>query len=265
MTDAKNVGNGFRPHPQTVAEKVVAVLRQPLFTFSFQIAAMGKSEPPVQEASQNEQKKAKEKSQNRMVLATPPAPDKPKVKQNPAAKGKSHAGLFTPLRNQEEFEKILFVLRACETHGHREFAKVLRVERVGNGSRLIATDGRRLHVAEIRSGIKPGDYKPLATKDEVRLGEPIRDTQFPDWERVVPDDAELKGCFHPVSFGRRDAKRMGDAFERLSGEKVNPKYLADLTKKPWMVYRRKEKGKALLLKEYGTKMKAYAVIMPLAS
>ena len=265
MTNAKNVGNGFRPRPQTVAEKVVAVLRQPLFTFSFQIAAMGKSEPPVQEANQNEQKKAKEKSPNRMVLTTPAAPDKPKVKQNTETESKGDTGLFTPLHNQEEFEKILFVLRACEIHGYREFAKVLRVERTRNGSRLVATDGKRLHVAEIRARIKPGDYKPVATKDAVRLGEPTRNTQFPDWERVVPDDAELKGCFHPVSFGRRDANRMGDAFQRLSGEKVNPKYLADLTKKPWMVYRRKEKGKALLLKEYGAKTKAYAVIMPLTS
>jgi len=264
MTNAKNVGNGFRPHPQTVAEKVVAVLRQPLFMFSFQITTTGKSEPPIQ-VNQTERKRTEVKSQSHTARAKPPNPDKPKVKQNPATEGKSHAGLFTPLRNQEEFEKILFVLRACETHGHREFAKVLRAERAGNGSRLIATDGRRLHVAEIRAKIKPGDYKPLATKDEVRLGEPIQNAQFPDWERVVPDDAELRGCFHPVSFGRRDARRMGDAFERLSGEKVNPKYLADLTKKPWMVYRRKEKGKALLLKEYGTKMKAYAVIMPLAA
>jgi len=260
----KNADNGFAPNRQTVAEKVLAVLRQPLFTFSFQIATTGKSEPPIQ-VNQTERKKTEWKKRDHAARAKPPNPDKPKVKQNPVAEGKSHAGLFTPLRNQEEYEKILFVLRAYETHGHREFAKILRVERMKNGSRLIATDGRRLHVAEIRAKIKPGDYKPLATKDEVRLGEPIQNAQFPDWERVVPNDAELKGCFHPVSFGRRDAKRMGDAFERLSREKVNPKYLADLTKKPWMVYRRKEKGKALLLKEYGTKMKAYAVIMPLAA
>jgi len=260
----KTADNGFPPNRQTVAEKVMAVLRQPLFTFSFQIATTGKSEPPIQ-VNQTERKRTEGKSQSRMAQAKPPNPDKPKVKQNPATKGKSHAGLFTPLRNQEEFEKILFVLRACEMNGYREFAKVLRVERAGNGSRLIATDGRRLHVAEIKARIKPGYYNPVATKDEIRLGEPIQNAQFPDWERVVPNDAELKGCFHPVSFGRRDAKRMGDAFERLSGEKVNPKYLADLTKKPWMVYRRKEKGKVLLLKEYGAKTKAYAVIMPLAS
>jgi len=137
----KNADNGFAPNRQTVAEKVMAVLRQPLFMFSFQITTTGKSEPPIQ-VNQTERKRTEGKSQSRVARAKPPNPDKPKVKQNPAAKGKSHAGLFTRLRNQEEFEKILFVLRACETHGHREFAKVLRVEHAGNGSRLIArTEG----------------------------------------------------------------------------------------------------------------------------
>jgi hypothetical protein len=44
-----------------------------------------------------------------------------------------------------------------------------------------------------------------------------------------------------------------------------PNYLADLTKKPWVVYSQMEKRKALLLKEYGAKRETYAVIMPLAA
>jgi hypothetical protein len=57
--------------------------------------------------------------------------------------------------------------------------------------------------------------------------------------------------------------RIDQTFTKLSGEKVNPKYLMDLRNKSWVIYCQKEKQKALILKEYGA-YETFAVIMPLA-
>jgi len=175
------------------------------------------------------------------------------------------AGVFNSIHNKEEFEKILFVLRARERCGGRGFAEVLHVERAESGSRLVATDGKRMHVTEINARVKPGDYKPIATKDVIRLGKPVSGVQFPNWKRAVPADTLQRGCINPDNTAAGEGSPVYRSFVRQTGEKVNPKYLADLTEKPWAVYGQKEKGKAVLLKERGAKLETYAVIMPLAA
>ena len=264
----KITGDGFTPRGRTVAEKVVAALRQPLLTFAFPETKARKPEfPPHEKPVGHEKPMVREKTgkEEAKGAAQPRPPDGTAGRRTAAAERDVAMGLLTPLRDPEGFEKILFVLRARERNGHREFAKVLRVERIRNGSRLVATDGRRLHVAEIRARIRPGDYKPVATKDVVRLGEPIGNTQFPDWERAVPKDAMVCGCFNMGTRVKGKTNHAHEAFEKATGEKVNPRYLADLTKNPWVVYRQKEKRKALLLEERGSRMRTYAVIMPLSS
>jgi hypothetical protein len=156
------------------------------------------------------------------------------------------------------------VLRACDKNGIRDFTSVLHVESSKKGSVLVATDGKRMHVAEIRTRLRAGNYKPQVSRDEVRLGMPVPNVQFPKWERVVPKDIIICGSFNPSNIPKRETDRIREFFKKLSGENVNPKYISDLTENPWVVYRQREKGKPLLLKEYGTAIKAYAVIMPLA-
>ena len=250
---ANSVNGGFH---KTALEKLLSVLRQPLFSLPSQAAEKEKPGPLTRAVPAERNRPAG----NRTVR--PRLSGIPASRQSTAPERRNSAGLFTPLRGSEDFEKIIFVLRACDRYGNRDFNRVLHVERAVNGSRIVATDGRRMHVAEIKARISPGNYRPVATGNGVRLGAPLPGVQFPDWERVVPTDTVPCGSFRPG--GKAEMNRMRDSFKKLSGETVNPKYLADLTKKIWTVYRRKEKHKALLLVEQGLVTGTYAVIMPLA-
>ena len=51
--------------------------------------------------------------------------------------------------NPEDFERMSFVVKARAKASDRPFKTVLHVEQTRTGSRLVATDGLRLHVAEI--------------------------------------------------------------------------------------------------------------------
>ena len=257
MLQAKPVVNNPRPGKKTVGGKIVSVLRYPLFTIPFQKPAQAKRQEEAEKPI--EQKKAVKRNQNRPMTVN--GPYMPVTPRNVPPVKNTASYIFTPERNREEFEKALFILRACDKRG-RAFTNVLHVEGMKNGSRLIGTDGKRMHVAEIGARIKPGDYKPAVAKSSVRLGKPVRGIIFPNWERVVPADVTLRGC---INLENNAAGENCRSLTRLTGERVNPDYLADLTKKPWAVYAPKEKRKALLLKEYGANRKTFAVIMPLAS
>jgi DNA polymerase III sliding clamp (beta) subunit (PCNA family) len=164
------------------------------------------------------------------------------------------------------------VLKAGNKQSDREFTTVLHVEQTRTGSRLVATDGVRMHVAEIGTKIKSGNYKPVVTKDAIRLGDPVGDIEFPSWAKVVPAKASKRGVINLETTGVGKARstsmamtRAYNSFVRQSGEKVNPHFLEDLPKKQWVIYCQNEKRKPLVLKEDGAAMETYAVIMPLAA
>jgi hypothetical protein len=224
----------------------------------------------------------------RAVTVKPEAP-KPAVRKSPArlvespppvkrvgtampVPSRTSSGVFTLIQNKDEFERVLFVLKATNKQSTREFTTVLHVERTKTGSRLVATDGLRLHVAEIGTKIKSGNYKPVVSKDAIRLGTPVGDVQFPAWTKVIPARAVRKGEINLESTGAGKSRsasmamtRAYNSFVKQSGERVNPHFLEDLPKKQWSIYCQKEKRKPLVLKEDGAAMETYAVIMPLAA
>ena len=269
MKQVKSVANQSHFNLQTIVKKLDSVLRQPFCTISFPMLeeakhqAKKKPKPPVAAKPAASKKALKPKRQTSRSPA--PSLHKPLVPQTTMSKRNTSGavGTFTSIHNQDEFEKILFVLRACEKNGGRSFTNVLHVEPSKHGSRLIATDGKRMHVAEIKAKIKPGDYKPIVTKDVIRLGEPIRNVQFPKWERVVPTDTVR--CGHINLEKTASGNAMLASFVKQSGERVNQDYLGSLTKKRWLICRQKEKNRAVLLKEIDAKMETYAVIMPLVA
>ena len=241
---------------QAIGEKLLSVWRKPLITiplpFPKRVIAPAEQKPVPQTEKKNETQR------------------KPTV--TPKAMQRHVPGVFSAIRNKSEFDKIRFVLRACEKFNSMRYTNVLHVERTKNGSRLIASDGKRMHVSEIKTKIKPGDYRPVVTKDEIRLGTTVSNVNFPNWERVVPTDTVRCGYINldKMSAGKSESSMAArnmiiNSFEKQSGERVNPDYLADLTKKVWAVCRQKEKNKALLLKDQSVQMDTYAVIMPLAS
>ena len=256
------------PQTKTIGEKIVAVLRHPLFTIPFPKPVQakhpaGKKPEPPKTVKPAQQKKTVSRGSNRPMPVN--GPYRPVTPRNVPQSRKTVSYIFTPERDKEEFEKIQFILRACDGYGGTGFTDVLHVERTKNGSRLIGTDGKRMHVAEIGTRIKPGDYKPVVTENAVRLGKPVPNISFPHWERVVPVNVVLRGCIGLENNVMGENKRVCGSLTKLTGEKINPKYLADLTKKQWVIYSQKEKRKALLLKEYGARRETYAVIMPLAA
>jgi hypothetical protein len=187
----------------------------------------------------------------------------PVRKTSPGRKPVSH--IFTPARNREDYERILFALKACDKSIGRAFTNILHIERANNGSLLVATDGKRLHCAEIKKRIAPGDYKPVVSKNTVKLGMPIPYVNFPNWKNVVPVNVFRRGCINIENTVINGNSRILRSFTKMTGEKVSPDYLADLAKKTWAVYSQNDKRKAMVLKEYGAENKMYAVIMPLSA
>jgi hypothetical protein len=263
MLHAKSVVNS-----KTFGEKVISVLRQPLFTIplSFPVQSNHKVDmKPVTPKTVKTTVSKKAVNQNNNHPVRKNIPYKRIPVRNTIQNKRTVLYTFTPTKNQKDFDKILFVLKACDkTNSGTEFTNILRVEQTKTGSRLIATDGKRMHVTEIGMRVKPGNYKPIVTKETIRLEKPLKNITYPNWERVVPVNVTRRGCFNIVDTGIEGKNKISESFTQMTGEKVNPDYLADLSKKQWIVYCQNEKRKAVLLKDYNAK-ETYAVIMPLSA
>jgi len=177
------------------------------------------------------------------------------------------------LENPVDFERMCFVIKACAKSNNPSFKSVLHIEQTRTGSRLVATDGLRLHVAEISKKIKSGDYKPHVTKDAVSLGAPVTGVKFPEWAKAVPEKTEKRGVINLANSGmgkdRLETERLSvafDSFVKQTGEPVNLRYLEDLTKREWAVYCQTGKRKSIVLKEKSGNPDAkvpLAVILPI--
>jgi hypothetical protein len=193
-----------------------------------------------------------------------PTKDPPGEKEGPEAAGASLALIrkepvtfrLSRLENPEDFERMQFVAKACDRTADVPFKTVLHIEQTRTGSRLVACDGLRLHVAEISKKIKSGDYKPRVTKDCVSLGAPLEGVRFPAWAKAIPEKTEKRGIINLEKTGmgkdREETERLSLAFNsfvRQTGEPVNLRYLEDLTKREWAIYCQGEKQKAIVLKE----------------
>jgi hypothetical protein len=181
------------------------------------------------------------------------------------------------LENPLDFELMSFVVKACDKKGDRPFMAVVHVEQSKTGSRIIASDGIRLHAAEISKRIKSGNYKPLVSKDAIALGEAEKEINYPEWLKVIPKNAEKLGVIDLEKSGlgkvREETAKFSIAFNsfvKQTGETINLLYLEDLPKKEWTVYSQ-DGGikKVIMLKQQngktGEEESKYpvAVIMPL--
>ncbi|GHU84558.1 hypothetical protein FACS189473_2190 [Spirochaetia bacterium] len=187
---------------------------------------------------------------------------------------KKDAIVFSRIENKDEFERILFVLKALKCDGGHPFTSVLHIEPTKTGSRLIAIDGNRLHVAEINRKIESGDYKPVITRETIELKDPVKNIVFPNWTKVLPEKTVKKGTISLKNTGmgknldmtRKMTVAFGTFF-RMTGEIVNMRFLEDLPKTEWSVYTQvgpgKGKHKKLILKRQGDPKRTYAIFAPL--
>ncbi|PKL23544.1 MAG: hypothetical protein CVU43_16430 [Chloroflexi bacterium HGW-Chloroflexi-5] len=173
---------------------------------------------------------------------------------------------------EKDFGKALFVCKAILADSIRPFTRVVHVEHIKSGSRLVCTDGHRLHVAEIALKIESGDYEPVVTKGSIILRGPVDGAAFPNWKRIVPQTATEKGI---VSLGGSDLGKNEHTCEKMSlaffsimgktGEPVNLRFLDDLPKQDLKVFVQEKRHRALLFRPAGEDEGIYAVIMPIAA
>jgi hypothetical protein len=171
----------------------------------------------------------------------------------------------------DEFDRVLFVCKARSNTSRHPFAAVVHVEWTRTGSRLVACDGLRLHVTEVKRRIPRGNYKPAVSKDSISFGEPVSDIVFPEWKNFVPEAPVRKGTLNLEKTGMRGnaglAAGMSIAFNDLvkkTGELINLRYLDDLPKKEWNVRVHKDRKTVILLEQKDAAKETYAVFVPLA-
>lgn len=174
--------------------------------------------------------------------------------------------------NAVDYENTLFVLKSMSTDKTRPFMCVVHVERSDVGSRLICTDGRRLHYADISVKIPEGNYVPVVTKDTIVLKESTNEGDFPNWKRVIPENCQDRGLINlgKTGFGKNvtNAALFSLAYSTVlqkTGAVINIRYLDDLLKTEWQVLSREEKNKALMFKRPIEEREIVAVIMPMMS
>lgn len=97
-------------------------------------------------------------------------------------------------RNEEAFDKLLWVLRARTKDEGRPNCDGLRIEMTAEGEwQFIATDGWRLHTAIInfpvpRHSFETGFYTILKGSSKKHLYlESTTEYEFPDWKKIAQD------------------------------------------------------------------------------
>ncbi len=168
-----------------------------------------------------------------------------------------------------DYEGLSFVLKALSTDETRPFMMVVHIEKRKRGITAVATDGKRMHTADLDLDVAPGDYVPLITKASVIL-KPSTGIQFPDWKRVFPKvGTEITMLdFSSAGIGKKNTQcaNMTQQVLKLyekTHQAVNMQFLDDLSKGPWTVYGVGGTSRAVLLKRTEGELERSAVLMPM--
>jgi hypothetical protein len=175
-------------------------------------------------------------------------------------------------KNDEDhdLENVQFVLKATSEDRTHPYTGMVHVERTRSGSRLVCTDGRRLHVAEIAARIGEGEYLPVVTRTSVILKGPHFDGKFPNWRRIMPVKTIEKGTINleKTALGKNTglSGSLSIVYSQVvakTGEVVNIRYLDDLPKKEWKLMSQAGRLKPILFQRSEAGKELFAVIMPM--
>jgi hypothetical protein len=182
-------------------------------------------------------------------------------------------------KTADDFQRVVFVCKALSTDRHdvRHFKFVVKVEKIldinkNEVSRLIATDGSRMHIAEIDWSIPPGLYYVNVKKDVITFQEqyPSEDDFYPNWQRLLGefskdtkeicsvDLANTSLTKHIVKNG--ELSRQFATIIRQAGNVINIRYLDDLAKISWKLYRNANDKKFIF--KLNSDKELIALIMP---
>lgn len=141
-------------------------------------------------------------------------------------------------RYHPAFKHLRFVAVAVSSDETRMGMNYLKVEK----NKIIATDGRRLHMVEIDPPVEPGLYEVIKnnTRDIVIARDDNPKTEYPNYDRVIPTDSAIYSCTFD---GIRNLKRKPRDFAKVSQmmylfpepTTFNLKYVEDIGFGPWRV------------------------------
>jgi hypothetical protein len=180
--------------------------------------------------------------------------------------------------NGDDFLRITFVTKALSYDNYeRPYKQLLAVKNEGkeNTRTIIATDGRRLHMAEISYLLPAGYYNVQVKRDAIIFQEEKMDDDFyyPNYEKVYPDEKQIKKVceldLYETSLTKNIKKNgiLSKQFAKLirtAERTINIRFLDDLAKMSWSLYimQDSQNTSALLFKVEGDK-KLSALIMPI--
>lgn len=178
---------------------------------------------------------------------------------------------ITRQENYKDYERIIFCLKAVGKDSDPLFTHYLHVENARNGSRLIATDGKRLHVSNLSIRIPAGNYQPVVKDYSVTFGKsaPII---FPNWRNVVPGDAVYKGILELGGLGIGSKTERDEKFTDIyssflfdTGCNVNVRYIKDLPSASWKIFAKAGRNKLVMLQNTSDEQNQYAVFVPVSA
>jgi hypothetical protein len=180
--------------------------------------------------------------------------------------------------NSDDFQRVFFVSRALSNDKDemRLFKTFVKIENDIDSGRtiIVATDGRRLHLAEINIDIPEGFYN-IRTKNNVitfqEVIEPKDGLHYPDYRKLIMSPEELKKVcdLDLTQTGlTKNLVKTGEISKQFAkivrkAEKVmNIRFLDDLAKLSWELYIENNEKGALHFK-LNSEKELLALIMPL--
>jgi hypothetical protein len=142
-------------------------------------------------------------------------------------------------KNAPAWKSFRFISGAKSKDETRFFMTGIHIERAGDKTLLISTDGRRLHIARIDTiQIEPGDYQVKENTRDFMILYPADEIQFPNWRKIVRD----LGTQKHIRIDLAETKNKGGfsrslfQFFKAADAVVNIEYLEPLAGKTWDVY-----------------------------
>jgi hypothetical protein len=165
-------------------------------------------------------------------------------------------------KNAPAWKAFRFISGAKSKDETRFFMTGIHVERTGDKTLLVATDGRRLHIATVdTTQIEPGDYQVKEnTRDFMILYPMDGEIQYPNWKRIVKTLETQKRLKIDLVDAKNKAGFSRSLFQffQATGAAVNIEYLEPLAGREWDVYfNEKEKAHTFIAENL------MAIIMPM--
>lgn len=129
--------------------------------------------------------------------------------------------------NKKLYENVKFVCKAVSDDDTRYY--LTGVFNDVENSRLVGTDGRRLHIFKECLPIKQGIYEVKVTAKDITIGKEI-EGQFPNYERVTPDYKDIAYELTWSSYRYFDGTDSQNIYKLCQlGFCLNIEYLRDLS------------------------------------